>query len=182
MDLLQLARAIQAGIDLDGDGSPDLDPNRIHYHGFSYGGNLGTVFMAVEPSVATGVLSVAGGAQMDMTRWSPVVRPAFGWPIFADRTPALSPNLGDQFEEDYVLRDQPVKVTRVAGALELQNLYEAVGWIYAPGDQLSYASHLRASTLPGVPIKRVLFQMAKGDQTVPNPTASALVRAANMRE
>ncbi|MCC6391160.1 MAG: hypothetical protein IT167_11200 [Bryobacterales bacterium] len=130
-------RAIQAGIDLDGDGSPDLDPNRIHYHGFSYGGNLGTLLMAVEPSVSTGVLTVAGGAQMDMTRWSSVVRPALAWPIFADRTPALPPNSGDLFEEDYVLRDQPVKVTSVAGAIELQNIYETVAWIYAPGDRLS---------------------------------------------
>jgi len=38
------------------------------------------------------------------------------------------------------------------------------------------------STLPGVPIKRVLFQFARGDQTVPNPANSAWIRAAYMRE
>jgi hypothetical protein len=37
-------------------------------------------------------------------------------------------------------------------------------------------------TLPGVPLKRVLFQYPTGDTVVPNPTETALVHAANMRE
>jgi hypothetical protein len=37
-DLMQLVRAIQGGIDADGDGLPDLDANRIYYAGQSFGG------------------------------------------------------------------------------------------------------------------------------------------------
>ncbi|MDQ6707310.1 MAG: hypothetical protein M3Z85_15200, partial [Acidobacteriota bacterium] len=37
-------------------------------------------------------------------------------------------------------------------------------------------------TLPGVPIKNVLWQEAKGDKTVPNPASSNLIRSANMWE
>ena len=36
---------------------------------------------------------------------------------------------------------------------------------------------LRKSPLPGVPAKSVIIQFAKGDQIVPNPTQTALVRA-----
>ena len=51
-----------------------------------------------------------------------------------------------------------------------------------PGDPLAYAPHLRASTLPGLPVKPVLWQIARGDRTVPNTASYSLIRAANMRE
>ena len=60
-DLMQLVRVIEVGVDVDGDGSPDLDPPRIYYFGWSLGGNYGTVFLSVDPSVRAGVLTVAGG-------------------------------------------------------------------------------------------------------------------------
>ena len=47
-------------MDVDGDGQHDLDPSRIFYFGQSFGANYGTVFLAVEPSVRAGVLTVAG--------------------------------------------------------------------------------------------------------------------------
>ena len=47
-------------IQVDGDGQHDLDPSRISYSGQSFGANYGTVFLAVEPSVRAGVLTVAG--------------------------------------------------------------------------------------------------------------------------
>jgi dienelactone hydrolase len=56
VDLMQLAREIQAGIDVNGDGSPDLDPSRIYYFGNSLGGIYGTDFVALEPAVRAGVL------------------------------------------------------------------------------------------------------------------------------
>jgi hypothetical protein len=59
-DLMQLVRVIEVGIDVDGDWQPDLDPSRIFYFGQSFGANYGTVFVAVEPSVRAGVLTVAG--------------------------------------------------------------------------------------------------------------------------
>jgi hypothetical protein len=50
-------------------------------------------------------------------------------------------------------------------------------WVSLSGDPLGYVSHLRNDPLPGVPAKSVLFQFAKGDQTIPNPTNTALLRA-----
>src|SRR5262249_14406313 len=37
VDLMQLVREIQRGMDVDGDSTPDLDPNRIYYFGNSLG-------------------------------------------------------------------------------------------------------------------------------------------------
>jgi hypothetical protein len=83
---------------------------------------------------------------------------------------------------NYVLRYQPAKVNDVPGAIELQNILEIYDWLGMPGDPVAFAPHLRSSPLPGVPIKPVLFQIALGDRTVPNPASSRLIRAANMRE
>jgi hypothetical protein len=38
---LQLVRAIQAGVDADQDGAPDLDPSRIYFYGHSLGASYG---------------------------------------------------------------------------------------------------------------------------------------------
>ena len=57
---MQLVRVIEVGMDVDGDGHHDLDPSRIYYFGQSFGANYGSVFLAVEPSVRAGVLTVAG--------------------------------------------------------------------------------------------------------------------------
>jgi hypothetical protein len=40
-DLMQLVRVIEVGVDVDGDGVPDLDPSRIYYFGHSLGGFYG---------------------------------------------------------------------------------------------------------------------------------------------
>ena len=42
IDLMGLVRTIRAGVDVDGDGSPDLSTSRIYYFGQSFGGIYGT--------------------------------------------------------------------------------------------------------------------------------------------
>jgi len=180
VDLMQLVRAIRAGMDLDGDGSTDLDPNRIYYAGQSLGGLYGTVFTAAEPYVRAAALNVGGGSVVDIARWSQEFRYLVRDYLDA-RTPPLL-NAGDDFDDDYVLRDQPVKVTRVPGAIEVQNVLEAAEWRQMPGDPASYAPHLRLFPLAGSTPKPVLWQFARGDRTVPNPQSSALIRGADMRE
>src|SRR5947209_6906883 len=64
-DLMQLVRAIQGGIDVDGDGLPDLDANRIYYAGQSFGGIYGAIFLGIEPDVRAGVANVPGGPVID---------------------------------------------------------------------------------------------------------------------
>lgn len=58
IDLMQLTREIEVGMDVDADGRPDVDASRIYLFGTSLGGGISTVFFAVEPDVRVGVLNV----------------------------------------------------------------------------------------------------------------------------
>jgi hypothetical protein len=180
IDLMQLTRAISKGIDVDGDGTVDLDAGHIYYGGDSLGSLYGTIVSAVEPRIRASALTVGGGSVIDLTRWSPSYH-SLAAGILRSLRPTLL-NQGDDFNENYVLRYLPVKVNQVAGAIEIQNHFELLEWLQAVGDPIPYAPHLLSSTLPGVPIKPVLWQYARGDRTVPNPANTALVRAANMRQ
>jgi dienelactone hydrolase len=175
LDLMQLVRVIRSGMDLTGDGLPDLDRSRIYYFGQSLGAHYGTVFTAVDQNVPAAVLNSGGGSLAETRVWRKQPE------LLATRTPSLL-NLKDNYDADYVLRYRPVEVIDVPGALDIQECFERLEWCWMPGDPIAYAPHLKSSTLPGVSIKRVLFAFGKGDRTVPNPTESALVRAANMRE
>ena len=62
IDLMQLVREIQVGMDVDGDGVPDLDASRIYYAGQSFGGIYGVMFLGVEPDIQAGVPNVPGGS------------------------------------------------------------------------------------------------------------------------
>lgn len=180
LDLAQLVRAVRAGIDVDGDGAPDLDAARIYYAGQSLGSIYGAIFNAIEPATRAAVLNVGGGSIVEIARWSPTFRPITSAILGLRQPPVL--NNGATFDENYVLRWQAAKVNDVPGAIELQNLFERYEWLSMPGDPTAFAPHLASSTLPGVPIKRVLWQIARGDRTVPNTASSNLIRAANMRE
>jgi hypothetical protein len=73
-------------MDVDGDGQHDLDPSRNSYFGQSFGANYGTVFLAVEPSVRAGVLTVAGDPLAN--RQLGAGRPALGT-LLDSRQPSL---------------------------------------------------------------------------------------------
>ncbi|MFW6341253.1 MAG: hypothetical protein ACOC0Q_10330, partial [Wenzhouxiangella sp.] len=65
-------------IDLDGDGLGDLDGSNINFVGLSLGAMAGVPFLAVEPTVSNGVLSVPGGGIANLLAGSetfgPVIR------------------------------------------------------------------------------------------------------------
>jgi pimeloyl-ACP methyl ester carboxylesterase len=67
-DLMQLVRVIEVGVDIEGDGSRDLDSSRIYYFGASLGGIYATVLAAIEPQVRATVANVAGGALIENRR------------------------------------------------------------------------------------------------------------------
>lgn len=58
---LQLAGALRAGFDADGDGQDDVDGDRLAYSGHSLGGVMGPQFLAQDPGLGTAYLSVPGG-------------------------------------------------------------------------------------------------------------------------
>jgi hypothetical protein len=181
VDLLQLVRVIEVGMDVDGDTVPDLDPSRIYYFGQSLGGMYGTLFLAVEPNVYAGVPNVAGGSLIDNGRLSPVSRPLVGAGLAA-RVPSLINIGGIQFNENMPLRDQPPVINAVPGAIAIQEVFEWNEWIQQAGDPVAYSPHLRKQPLASVPAKSVIIQFAKGNQQVPNPTNTALIRAGDLAD
>jgi hypothetical protein len=183
VDLFALIAAIKntQGLGLN------LDTSRIYYTGQSFGSFYGTLFEAVEPDVLAGALNSGGGTQVDAARLSPIVRQV-GAAYLSGFTPSRlnvppAPSQAyfhDSFNDEYVYRGQAITDT-VPGALAAQDAFEDADWLGMLGDPLSYAAHLQAAPLPGVPAKQILVQFGLGDLEVPNPTESALVRAAGLQ-
>jgi hypothetical protein len=186
VDLMQLVRVIETGgVDVDGDGGPDLDGQRISYFGQSFGGIYGSIFMAVEPSVRAGVLNVAGGSVSDAARLGifrslPAQMLATRTPSLLNALPLAPPLFG--FNENLPLRNQPPLINNVPGAIAIQEFLDRLQWVEQPGDAVTHAPHIRKQPLSGVAAKPIIVQIAKGDGTVPNPTNSALIRAGDLSD
>ena len=181
IDLMQLVRQIEAGVDVDGDGAADLNDSRIFYAGQSFGGIYGTILLGVESNIQAGVPNVAGGSIAEVARLG-VFRPLVGIAL-ATRIPSLinvSDPSGIAFNENIPLRDQPPVVNDVPGAVEIQKFLDNSEWAQQAGNPVAYAPYIRKHPLRGNAPKPVIFQFAKGDQTVPNPTASAIIRAGDL--
>jgi hypothetical protein len=180
VDLMQLVRVIEVG------GVPGLDPSRIYYFGQSFGGIYGTIFLAVEPSVRAGVPNVPGGPIIEIARLSPSFRLlvtlalASRVPSLLNDGPVTPPLFG--FNENIPFRDQPPVVNTIPGATAIQEVIENSEWVSQSGNPVAYAPHIRRSPLDGMEAKSVIVQFAKGDQTVPNPTATALIRAGDLTD
>ncbi|RQP25057.1 Ig-like domain-containing protein [Piscinibacter terrae] len=183
VDIMQLVREVQVGVDVDGDGVADLDASRIYYAGQSFGGIYGTMLLGVEPDIQAGVPNVAGGSITEVARLG-VFRPLTGIAL-ATRTPSLI-NVADPsgiaFNENVPLRNQAVVVNSVPGAMEIAKVLDRYEWVQQSGNPVSYAAFIRKHPLPGAAAKPVIFQFAKGDQTVPNPTTTAILRAGDLAD
>ncbi len=181
-DLMQLVRAIQGGIDVDGDGLPDLDANRIYYAGQSFGGIYGTIFLGIEPDVKAGVPNVPGGPIIDIVRLSPSFQLLLTQALSV-RTPSLL-NAGPPlfFKDNSPLRNLPPVINNVPGAIAIQTVEDTSRWLGQAGDPVAWAPFIHKSPLPGDAIKPVIIQFARGDETVPNPTATALIRSGDLKD
>ncbi len=177
LDLSGLVLQIQRGLDFDGDGQPDLDASKIYYVGESLGSMYGTIFSAIEPGVRASVLNVGGGTVEDIVRWSDSYH-SLAAALLGSRTPSLL-NEGADFNDNYVFPYQPVKLNNVPGAIAIQNAFELYEWFQSTGDPVYFAPHLADSMLPGVPFKKILFQFARLDLTMPNMATTRLIKAAN---
>src|SRR5262249_25691338 len=146
-------------IDVDGDGVPDLDPNRIFYFGNSLGAVYGTDLTAVEPGVRAAVLGGAGASHVENARLGAVgpFRGLLGQILAPPRTPSLlnlPPGSPDPinpdnklypFNENLPPRTDPlvVQVNDVAGASAIQDEIERIEWAGESGAPVAYAPHLR---------------------------------------
>jgi hypothetical protein len=180
-DLMQLVRAIQGGMDVDGNGSVALDPSRIYYYGQSLGGICGTVFLGIEPDVRAGVVNVPGGPFGEISRLSPTFRPLAGV-LLALRVPSLINVGGLAFNENEPLRNQPPVTNTVPGAMAIQQFFDNSEWMAQAGDPVAWAPFIRKAPLFGEKPKAVIVQFARGDQTVPNPTSTALIRSGGLAD
>lgn len=162
VDIFTLIRAVKNGsLDLP------LDSSRIFYIGQSFGSVFGTPMLALEPSIKAAVLNVGGASTVDIARLQQERLLAIAYlagrnPVFNDPTFV--------FNDNFVYRGMAPLVNTVPLASEIQAAFEVADWLNMPGDPLAYAPRLRG--------KRILFQFAKGDEEVPNPSNSALIRAA----
>ncbi len=181
VDNMSLVRAVQAGIEVPScTGSPgaSLAKEDVKYYGLSFGGIYGTMLMGTDPSVQRGLLNVAGGPIVDIARLS-------GFrPLLADTLRVSKPSLlnggpgRDGFTESIPLpHDAPI-TEPAAGALNLQRYLADATWYGRPGGPETYAPLLRKDPRNGE--KDVLYQIAFGDNTVPNPTGGNIIRAGEL--
>ena len=191
VDLMQLVRQIQAGVDVDGDSVPDLDAERVYYVGNSLGGIYGTGFVALDPGVRAAVLNVAGGLLADVLRLNSVgpLRALLGQ-LLAARVPSLLNGGPDPitaanpfpFRENLPFRNQTPVANNIAGAIRIQEQIERFESAMQAGDPVAYAPHLRKDPLAGVAAKPVLFSIAQGDPTQANPNTTAILRAGELKD
>ena len=191
IDLMQLVRVIEVGMDVDGDGGPDLDANRIFYFGNSGGAMYGAVFLALEPSIHVAAEGVPGGMSPEHGRWRPGGRAGLGNMLGA-RTPSLlnSPGITEidgvavnppHYNENKPLRDQPPVTNAVEGAIDIQNAMELHEWGQQLGQSpVPWARYLREAPLPGLFPKSLLILFARGDQTSVKPATIAILRVGNL--
>src|SRR5437870_4016542 len=174
IDLMQLVKVVRGGVDVDGDGSPDLSGSRIYYAGQSFGGIYGVELLGLEPDIHAGVANVPGGPIIEIARLSPNFRPLVGISLIT-RTPSLynaAPNSSfTSFVENIPLRNKPLVPATVPGASAIQAVIDNTEWAQQAANPAAYAPFV---TRP------VIIQFARGDKTVPNPTATALLRAGKL--
>lgn len=175
IDLMQLVKVLEGGVDVDGDASPDLSASRIYYAGQSFGGIYGVQLLGLEPDIRAGVPNVPGGPTIEIARLSPSFRPLVGISLIT-RIPSLynavpNPPFYTSFVENMPLRNLPLLVDTVPGASAIQTLIDNSEWAQQAANPAAYAPFI---TRP------VIIQFARGDQTVPNPTTSAILRAGQL--
>jgi dienelactone hydrolase len=175
IDLMQLVKVIERGVDVVGDAGPDLSQTRIYYAGQSFGGIYGVQLLGLEHDIRAGVPNVPGGPVIEIARLSPSFRLlvtqalALHVPGLLNALPVVSPLFG--FDENIPLRNLPIRVDTVPGASAIQEEIERNEWVQQSGNPAAYAPYI---TRP------VIIQFARGDQTVPNPTTSAILRAGHL--
>lgn len=178
-DLMQLARAIRFGVDVDGDGRPDLDGDRIYYAGHSFGGIYGTLLMAVDSLPRAGVLTAPGAPIVEIARQAAVFRPLVIERLRI-RVPPLMNGEKDFVESLPLLGAAPVTAP-APGALAIQAYLDRAEWLQQGADPSAFAPYLKTAPLTTAGPRPVLYQMAVGDRTVPNPTTEQLIRAGDLQ-
>ncbi len=163
VDLMELARLVaNPSLDLSlVPGEPRLDASHLVVIGDSLGAIMSTIFAAVEPSIESAVLNVAGGG---LANYLLVNSPVEG----GDNIPLVATLFGLDIAKRYPDRWMPF--VNVA-----QTIVDA-------GDSLAFAAHLVSEpvTVSGLERNRpknVMQVEVMGDEVVPNASNEVLARA-----
>jgi hypothetical protein len=171
VDVMTLVRSV-GGTDVDDDGTPDLSGEDVTYFGQSFGGIYGTMLTGADPAVARSVLNVPGGPITEIARLSPAFRSLTTAALEAAGLLNSDDPTRNFFHEQMPLRGEgPVTVT-VTGAVEIQEYLAQATWLSRSGSPGTFA--------PLIEPERAVFQVAFGDQTVPNPTSYTIIDAGDL--
>lgn len=193
IDLMQLVRIIEVGMDADGDLATDIDWTRIYFHGHSAGGRYGTILAALDPSVSAFSVGTCCGISPEHGRWAPGRRAGLGR-MLHERVPSLInvdgitelegvPIAAPHYNENKPLRNQPAVINTIAGAMEIQSAFEIHEWGQQSGQTThTWIRHLARHPLPGNVAKPVLLQVNKGDHQAVNPSATAALMTGNLMD
>ena len=166
IDLMQLVKVLQQG------SIPALSTSRIYYAGQSFGGIYGVQLLGLDPDIRAGVPNVPGGSITDIARLSPAFRALVGIALLT-HSPSLynaTPVTLTNFNENMPLRNLP-PVIATPDQVAIQQFLDWSIWEQQTGNPAAYAPDI---TQP------VIIQFARGDETVPNPTTSAILRAGDL--
>jgi Bacterial Ig-like domain len=189
-----LVRAIQAGVDVDGNGTTDLDASRIYFFGQSLGAMWGMPVFAWEPAIRAAVFTVPVGTLIYNTANTPTDRNGLG-ELLAARGPSLvneadglkaidgvGLTLPPYFNENLPLRDEPTRINTIAGAMEIQRVLDRIAWAAQICSTVAVAPRLRLAPPAGVPKRPFLFQWSRSDQLATNPSATQIIRAGDVAD
>lgn len=188
LDNMALARAVTRGVDIEGDGTVDLRDTDIGYYAQSLGGIYGTMLMGTDPLITFGALNVPGGPILEIARLSPGFRCEVTTEL-GNRRPSLlnggNSGCADErrgFTESTPLFAEPPETSPAPGAVAIQEVGARTNWINRSGSPEAFAPLIRLRPPTGEAPKRVMYQYAFGDETVPNPTSATIMRAGEFQD
>jgi len=148
LDRVRLLKLIREHGDIDGDGQPELDGDKVGYLGVSLGAILGSQLLAVSPEIDGAVFSVGGGRLMS---------------IVTD-TEALT-----DFED---------LIAVLIGSKErFDRLVPIAQHVVDPADSGLWGAHVIKDRFDDAPAPSILLQVGIHDEVVPKTSGFALARA-----
>ena len=180
-DNMALVRAIGRGVDVDGDGSEDLRRDGVVYYAQSLGGIYGTMLMGVDQRVRAAPSTCRAGrswtspaSRRRSARWWP--------PTWGTAGPACSTAAATASRS----RCRCSATRRSHQARARGRGYRGRLRLCQLAQPHREPRVLRAAPAPHPArrrgAKKVLYQFAYGDETVPNPTSATLMRAGGLQD
>lgn len=148
LDRRQLVTLLGEHPDVDGDGTPEFDPDRLAYVGVSLGGILGSGLLTLSDDLDAAVLAIAGGNLVSIVR-----------------------------DTDAVAPFRSLFVNLAGGEEQLEAAYSVLQTAIDPSDPALFASTVLQRRVTEGPAPHLLLPVATDDEVVPFDAGRALARA-----